>query len=86
MKKIILLFWVLFANTATIAQEWKLEIGSNLTRYVFTNSSGNNPEYLKSSAGYHLGISKENKILKLNEDYFTEPYVKMIEEYKKSCN
>ncbi len=62
MKKIILLFWVLFTNTAIIAQEWKLEIGSNLTRYVFTNSSGNNPEYLKSSAGYHLGISKENKL------------------------
>lgn len=29
---------------------------------------------------------EKNKILKLNEDYFTEPYVKMIEEYKKSCN
>ncbi len=28
---------------------------------------------------------EKNKILKLNEDYFTEPYVKMIEEYKKSC-
>lgn len=30
-------------------------------------------------------VEEENKILKLNEDYFTEPYVKMIEEYKKSC-
>ncbi len=30
-------------------------------------------------------IDEKNKILKLNEDYFTEPYVKMIEEYKKSC-
>ena len=28
---------------------------------------------------------EKNKILKLNEDYFAEPYVKMIEEYKKSC-
>ena len=30
-------------------------------------------------------VEEKNKILKLNEDYFTEPYVKMIEEYKKSC-
>ena len=30
-------------------------------------------------------IDEKNKILKLNVDYFTEPYVKMIEEYKKSC-
>lgn len=30
-------------------------------------------------------VEEKNKILKLNEDYFTEPYIKMIEEYKKSC-
>ena len=30
-------------------------------------------------------VEEKNKILKLNEDYITEPYVKMIEEYKKSC-
>ena len=30
-------------------------------------------------------VEEKNKILKLNEDYFTEPYVKMIEEYQKSC-
>lgn len=30
-------------------------------------------------------VEEEIKILKLNQDYFTDPYVKMIEEYNKSC-
>jgi len=30
-------------------------------------------------------VEEKNKIIKLNEDYCIEPYVKMIEEYNKSC-
>lgn len=44
------------------AQVWKFEMGSNLTRYGFTNAAGNNPDILKPSAGYHIAVLKEDKI------------------------
>jgi hypothetical protein len=44
------------------AQVWKFEVGSNLTRYGFTNAAGNNPDFLKPSAGFHVAILKEDKI------------------------
>ncbi len=44
------------------AQVWKFEVGSNLTRYGFTNAAGNNPDFLKPSAGYHIAVLKEDKL------------------------
>ncbi len=61
------IFFVLFSSFVLFtgsAQTWNMEVGNNLTRYVFTNSKGNNPDYLKSSSGLHLSLSRENKLSK----------------------
>jgi hypothetical protein len=62
-----LIFTVLFAlliSSPLFSQTWNFEAGNNITRYVFTNSAGNNPDYLKSSSGLHLALTRENKISK----------------------
>jgi hypothetical protein len=59
-----LLIAVFFTSTIT-AQSWNFEAGNNLTRYVFTNSVGINPDFLKSSSGLHLALSRENKLSKV---------------------
>ncbi len=61
------IFFVLFSSFVLFsgsAQTWNMEVGNNLTRYVFTNSAGNNPDYLKSSSGLHLSLSREIKLSK----------------------
>ncbi len=63
-----LTFTLILALLGTLtlsAQTWNIEAGNNITRYVFTNSSGNIPDYLKSSAGLHLNISREDKLSKV---------------------
>ncbi len=63
-----LTFTLILALLGTLtlsAQTWNIEAGNNITRYVFTNSSGNTPDYLKSSAGLHLNISREDKLSKV---------------------
>jgi hypothetical protein len=63
-----LLFTLLFVSgiaMTSIGQSWNFEAGNNITRYVFTNSAGNNPNFLKSSSGLHLALSRENKISKV---------------------
>ena len=64
MKSIFTLLFALFFASSLNAQTWNFEAGNNITRYVFTNSSGNNPDFLKSSSGLHLALSRENKISK----------------------
>lgn len=62
-----ILFTFLFVSamaTSAISQTWNFEVGNNITRYVFTNSAGNNPDFLKSSSGLRLALSRENKISK----------------------
>jgi hypothetical protein len=59
-----LLIAVFFTSTIT-AQSWNFEAGNNLTRYVFTNSAGINPDFFKSSSGLHLALSRENKLSKV---------------------
>jgi len=61
-----ILFTILFVSaiTSAFAQTWNFEAGNNITHYVFTNSAGNNPDFLKSSSGLHLALSRENKISK----------------------
>ena len=64
MKSIFTLLIALFFVSSLSAQTWNFEAGNNITRYVFTNSAGNNPDFLKSSSGLHLSLSRENKISK----------------------
>ena len=64
MKSIFTLLIALFFVSSLSAQTWNFESGNNITRYVFTNSAGNNPDFLKSSSGLHLSLSRENKISK----------------------
>ena len=61
---LIALFFVSAIATSSFSQTWNFEVGNNITRYVFTNSVGSNPDFLKSSSGLHLALSRENKISK----------------------
>jgi hypothetical protein len=65
MRSIFTLLIALFFVSSLQAQTWNLETGNNITRYVFTNSAGNNPNFLKSSSGLHLALSRENKLSKV---------------------
>jgi hypothetical protein len=63
-----ILFTILLVSAMSLSafsQTWNFEAGNNITRYVFTNSAGNNPDFLKSSSGLHLALSRENKISKV---------------------
>jgi hypothetical protein len=65
MKSIFTLLIVVFFTSTINAQSWNFEVGNNSTRYVFTNSAGNNPDFLKASSGLHLTLSRENKLSKV---------------------
>jgi hypothetical protein len=65
MKNSFYLIIALIITSSLRAQTWNVEVGNNITRYVFTNSAGNNPDYLKSSSGLHLSLSRENKLSKV---------------------
>ena len=64
MKLIFTFLIALFFVSSLSAQTWNFEAGNNITRYVFTNSAGSNPDFLKSSSGLHLALSRENKLSK----------------------
>jgi hypothetical protein len=64
MRTIFTLLIALFFVSTLHAQSWNFEVGNNITRYVFTNSAGSNPDFLKSSSGLHLALSRENKLSK----------------------
>jgi hypothetical protein len=65
MRSIFTLLIAVFFTYTISAQSWNFEAGNNITRYVFTNSAGNNPDFLKSSSGLHLALSRENKLSKV---------------------
>ena len=57
----------LFAFFSSYAQSnqaptWNLSVGSNVTRYVYTNSVGVNPDFLKSGSGSQLQLGYEKSI------------------------
>jgi hypothetical protein len=64
MKILFTILLVSAISTSAFSQSWNFEAGNNSTRYVFTNSAGNNPDFLKSSSGLHLALSRENKLSK----------------------
>ena len=61
MKRILLLLLIGFSS---LAQSYKLEVGLNITSYVFTNSAGVNPSFLRPASGLHLSLSRESKLSK----------------------
>jgi hypothetical protein len=61
MKRILLL---LLVSISSFSQSYKFSVGSNITSYVFTNSSGANPSYLRPSSGMHLSLSRESSLSK----------------------
>lgn len=65
MKSIFTLLFASFFASSLSAQTWNFETGNNITRYVFTNSVGSNPDFLKTSSGLHLALSREKKISKV---------------------
>jgi hypothetical protein len=61
MKRILLL---LLVGMSSFAQSYKFSVGSNITSYVFTNSAGANPSFLRPASGLHLSLSRESKLSK----------------------
>ena len=57
-----LLFLIL--SFPAFSQSYKFAVGSNITSYVFTNSAGANPSFLRPSSGLHLSLSRESKLSK----------------------
>ena len=61
MKRILLL---LLVSISSFAQSYKFSVGSNITSYVFTNSAGSNPSFLRPSSGLHMSLSRESAVSK----------------------
>lgn len=59
------IIFLFFLTTSSFAQTYKLAVGSNITSYVFTNSAGSNPSFLKPASGLHLALSRESTISKV---------------------
>ena len=68
MKKIYCAFVVLcllsFASYAQSNQAatWNVSVGANTTRYVYTNSAGLNPDYMKAGSGLNLALTYEKAL------------------------
>lgn len=68
MKKIHCAFIVLcllqFASYAQSNQAatWNVSVGVNTTRYVYTNSAGLNPDYMKAGSGLNLALTYEKSL------------------------
>ena len=61
MKRILLFLLLSFP---AFSQSYKFDVGSNITSYVFTNSAGANPSFLRPSSGLHLSLSREASLSK----------------------
>lgn len=61
MKRILLL---LILSLPAFAQSYKFSVGSNITTYVFTNSAGVNPSFLRPASGLHLSLAVEKELSK----------------------
>lgn len=57
----IILFLLLFGSSAA-AQTWNVSFGANTTKYVFTDSQGNNPTYLKPGSGLQMSLGYEKSM------------------------
>lgn len=57
MNRITLL--LLFLASSLSAQTWNLSVGANTTNFVYTDSQGINPTYLKPSSGFNMTLGYE---------------------------
>lgn len=57
MKRITLL--LLFVVSSVSAQTWNLSVGANTTNFVYTDSQGINPTYLKPGTGLNMTLGYE---------------------------
>ena len=62
MNKIAL--FLLFFVSSVSAQTWNISIGANTTNFVFTNSAGINPSYLKPGSGLQINLGYEKALTK----------------------
>jgi len=44
------------------AATWNVSVGANTTRYVYTNSAGLNPDYMKAGSGLNLALTYEKAL------------------------
>ncbi len=61
MKRILLLVILSFP---AVSQTYKFSIGSNITSFVFTNSAGANPSFLRPASGLHASLTRESSLSK----------------------
>ena len=66
-NKIIATFVVLVTSLSLKAQSnvattWNLSFGANTTRYVYTNSAGLNPDYMKAGSGLNMTLGYEKSM------------------------
>jgi len=59
------ILFLFFLSTSSFAQSYKFAVGSNITTYVFTNSAGSNPTFLRPASGLHVALSRESSISKV---------------------
>ena len=59
------ILFLFFLSTSSFAQRYKFAVGSNITTYVFTNSAGSNPTFLRPASGLHVALSRESSTSKV---------------------
>ena len=69
MKKIILL---LLVSISSFAQSYKFSVGSNITNYVFSNSTATSQPLLRPSSGLHVSLSSERELKVISKHLLTE--------------
>lgn len=55
-------FLLLFLSSSVAAQKWNVSFGANTTNFVFTNSQGVNPTFMKSASGLNMNLGYEKSI------------------------
>ena len=61
-----ILFFILLSLPA-YSQSYQLAVGSNLTKYMFVNSSSTNPANMRAASGMHLSLNREKA---LSNDFY----------------
>jgi hypothetical protein len=61
MKYFVLAF---FMPMFSFAQTWNISVGANNTNFVFTNSQGVNPTFMKPSSGFNMTLGYEKALSK----------------------
>ncbi len=55
-------FLLLFLSSSVAAQKWNVSFGANTTNFVFTNSQGVNPTFMKPASGLNMNLGYEKSI------------------------